>query len=126
MTRKIQVVIHVKYTVIFSCPGLGFGLNQGWVLLIYSKQIRVYNNFCESLCLKENIPILKHTRYMGTYYLSYFTLFLSMEEKEQLDFHGNERNNLPFFNKDLAEIKVFCSKILESPICDKHTLISPS
>ena len=74
-------------------------------------------NLCQTLGIKENTLI--HTG--STKGASYCTLFLPMDEKEQLDFLVNKVVSFLFFSEALADVKVSCSEIQGSLISDKHT-----
>lgn len=72
MTRRIQLMIQVKYTIIFSCTGLGFGLNQGLHYLLFNKfEYQIF----KVLYIKKNTLILKHTdtwELLSVHVLCYF------------------------------------------------------
>lgn len=105
---KLKASIHNKKDTISDPCNIyfDFSVAQAWNLA-YTRvgNIHLFNKFeyilnlCKVLCIKKNILIFIHTRSMGsTYYLSHCTLLLPMEEKGQLDFHGDKNHKLPFFS----------------------------
>lgn len=76
---------------------LGFGLTRFGTTRFLDK-FEYVSTVRKAVCIKENIPSLEHTRYRGSWHLSYFTPFLPMEGKELLDFCGNKSNNRLVFS----------------------------